>query len=518
MRSVVLIAATAALVAGCAPGVDVDAVTTSDALYAADHVPVFRLHLSDDAVDALGDDPFSYMRGDFEYAGTVYTDVGIRLKGSASFRELDDKPAFKIKLNRYVRGQRFLGLESLTLNNMVQDDSFVREYLAYTTFRAAGVPAPRAGFAEVYLNGQLLGLYANIESIDDRFLARRFADGSGPLYEGDFGDDLRVGDIDEFELDEGDDPQRALLRALAEAVDGDIDALFWADDTPLDAWEFLVFTATEAAVGHWDGYRRSHNYRVYYEPTAGAWSFIPWGTDQTFHRDVDPFAGTGRVSRKCKQREDCVRSYVDAVHEVATLLEVLELDAEIERVADVIGDALTRDTRAPSSLAASDNRRDEIRRYIAERPADLRAQTACFHGGESHAVDLDGDLLRRPACPCPSVWIDGAQFLMCESRLTWGGARDWCRGLGLELAAIDDADQNAALHAATRAISDDAWYIGLSSTAGDDYAWPDGSAPSFDAWSPGEPSNTDEDCVLMRGDTGRWRDTACGQWRPFVCR
>ena len=508
----------AALIGACDPTIDGEAVDTSDALYADDHVPVFRLHLSGEAIDALDADPFTYVAGDFEYAGVVYSDVGIRLKGSASFNELHEKPAFKIKLNKFVKGQRFLGLESLTLNNMVQDDSFVREWLAYEIFRSAGVPAPRAGFAEVYLNGQPLGLYANIESVDDSFLARQFDDASGPLYEGDYGDDLRVGNVDDFDLDEGDDPGRELLRSLAEAVDGDADELFWADDTPLDAWEFLTFAATEAAIGHWDGYRRSHNYRVYFEPTAGTWSFIPWGADQTLHREVDAFAGTGRISRKCQQREHCVRSYVDAVHEIAYRLEVMELGARIDRVENVIDEALARDPRTPNPRGGSSDRRDEIRQFIDERPSVLRAQTACFRGDDIPGVDADGNVFRRPACPCPDVWIDGEQFFLCEYRLTWGGARDWCGGLGLELARIDDQQQNDELWRATQIISPGAWHIGLDSLDGDEFQWPDGSTPVFDGWAPGEPSSDNEACTEMRGDTGRWRDSGCGRWQPFVCR
>ena len=513
-----VLAMLAAIVSACALDGEPEAVTTADAFYATDHVVVIRLHLGGDALDALDADPFTYVRGDLEYAGVVYPDIGVRLKGSASFNELDEKPAFKLKLDKFVAGQRLLGLESLTLDNMVQDPSFVREWLSYQIFRAAGVNAPRAGFAEVYLDGQLLGLYANVESVDDVFLARNFADPSGPLYEGDYGDDLRAGSVDDFELDEGDDPGRALLRSLADAVDGEADTLFWAEDTPLDTFGFLAFSAVEAAIGHWDGYRRSHNYRVYLDPTAGTWSFIPWGVDQALHREVDAFAGSGRVTRKCLGRESCARSYVDAVHDIASLLESLDLGAELDRVEGVITDALARDPRAPHSRAASADRRDDIARYIAERPDVLRSQTGCFRGDDIPGVGVDGNMVRRPACPCDELSIDGERFSLCEYRLTWGGARDWCAALGLELASIDDQAQNDALWRAAQDRSPGAWHIGLNALDGDEFHWLDGTAPVFDGWAPGEPSSSDEACAEMRGDNGMWRDTGCGRWQPFVCR
>src|SRR5262249_42978756 len=66
----------------------------------------------------------------------------IRLKGNVggSFRTLDEKPGFKLK---FKQGEAVLGLVKMTLNNMVQDPSMLHETLAYSAFRAAGVPASR---------------------------------------------------------------------------------------------------------------------------------------------------------------------------------------------------------------------------------------------------------------------------------------------------------------------------------------------------------------------------------------
>jgi hypothetical protein len=512
---VLVVGVALAAIGGC--GQADDGVSTSDALYASDHVPVFRVHLDDAAADALRTDPHTYVRGDFEYGGVIYANVGVRLKGNASFAVLDNKPAFKIKLNEFVPGQMFLGMETLTLNNMRQDDAFVREWLSYEVFRAVGVPAPRAGYAEVYLNGDLLGLYANVESVDDPFLTRWFEDGTGPLYEGEYGEDVVVGGTHHLELDECEDPGGALLRSLAEAIDGDTDALFMGDDTPLDAWEFLMFSATEAAVGHWDGYQRMNNYRVYFDPAGESWSFIPWGTDQTLHRELDVFAGQGLVTRKCLGRQQCARWYADAVWDVASVLDEMDLGAELERIEDVIGDALSRDERSPHSTTASADRREDIRQFLAERSAVLRAQTQCFRTRDGPEADADGNLLRRPACPCPSVWVDGEQFFLCEYRLSWGGARDWCDALGLTLANIDDKAQNDELWSVMQEVAPGRWHIGLHASNGTDFAWPDGSPPAFDGWAPGQPSSSYERCTEMRGDDGSWHDTDCNTWQPFAC-
>ena len=77
--------------------------------------------------------------------------VEVKLKGHGSFRPLGEKAAFKVK---FAKTDRLLGLKSLTLNNMVQDPSMLHEALGYEVLRAAGVPAPRTGFAYVRVNGR----------------------------------------------------------------------------------------------------------------------------------------------------------------------------------------------------------------------------------------------------------------------------------------------------------------------------------------------------------------------------
>ena len=78
----------------------------------------------------------------------------MRLKGRiGSFRPLDRKSGFKLNFDFGLNGGRFLGIEKLAVNNMVQDPSMQREVLGYRLFREGGAPAPRAGHAVVTVNG-----------------------------------------------------------------------------------------------------------------------------------------------------------------------------------------------------------------------------------------------------------------------------------------------------------------------------------------------------------------------------
>ena len=145
---------------------------------------------------------------------TQKNSVGVRLKGGwGSFRNLDQKAAFKIKTN-FVKGENFFGLKKITLNNMVQDPSMLHEATVYRLYRAMGVAAPRVGYANVYVNGVNYGLHANIETYDDVSLGR-WMPSTKNLYEGAYFQDVIGSQYQQIEADEGDAFDRTDLQALA---------------------------------------------------------------------------------------------------------------------------------------------------------------------------------------------------------------------------------------------------------------------------------------------------------------
>jgi spore coat protein CotH len=103
---------------------------------------------------------------------------------------------------------------------MLQDMSMTREVLAYETFRASDVVAPRTGYAYVWLNGIDYGLHLNVETMDDVALKRAYGDFDDPqhLYEGPAEVDLAPGSAGMYEVDEGDDGDLSDLEALITAA------------------------------------------------------------------------------------------------------------------------------------------------------------------------------------------------------------------------------------------------------------------------------------------------------------
>src|SRR5262245_45549146 len=131
---------------------------------------------------------FPWAQADCTITGKTYKKVGIRYSGEITYFASSQglKRPLAIEFTRFG-GPRFHGLTALQLHAMPMDPAKGREVLAYSVFRAAGVPAPRTAFAEVTLtvpgkyDREHVGLYAVVESVDKRFLEDRFGTDKGLL-------------------------------------------------------------------------------------------------------------------------------------------------------------------------------------------------------------------------------------------------------------------------------------------------------------------------------------------------
>lgn len=212
----------------------------------------------------------------------VYTNVAVHLKGAAgSFRPITDNPAMTLNFDKFVDGQRFHGLTKVSLNNSVQDSTFVSEQFSREMFLKSGVPTPRATQATVELNGRDLGLYVLVEGFNKQFLKNHFKDADGNLYDGGF-----VKDIDrDLSVNAGENPKDQSDRiALVEAAaEPNLTNRLARLQKTLDVDRFLSFMAMDVMLWDWDGYpMNKNNWRLYHDPSTGKMIFIPHGLDQMF--------------------------------------------------------------------------------------------------------------------------------------------------------------------------------------------------------------------------------------------
>lgn len=346
---------------------------SAELLEAAD-VLRFDLYLPEASAGALASDPYAYVQGSFGYRADYLPRVGIRLKGQVgSFRTLDEKAAFKVSFDAFDEGVRYRGLEGLTLNNMVQDASYVRETLAYALYRAMGVPAPRTAHAEVYVNDELFGLYLLVEGLDDPFLERWFADPGGNLYEGAYGVDLWPDHLWYFEHEEGPGTDRSDLAALIDAAQSAAPATFLEDLSPvLDVAEFVSMAAVDAVLGHWDGYvYTSNNYHLYHQPDSGRFVFVPWGTDQTWNAGWDPYSFGAVLGRGCLESPGCLHDYRVRLWQATDVLAGLDLQARLDERYETIHAAVYRDPRREFGLGMFEDQVASVRAALDVRGQEL---------------------------------------------------------------------------------------------------------------------------------------------------
>jgi spore coat protein CotH len=116
------------------------------------------------------------------------TPTGFRWLGAFPNEGRDSlKRSLKLDFNDLAKGQSFLGLTKLNLNNNTMDATQMQEAIAYDLFRRAGIPAPRTAFMRVYLtvparfDRRYLGLYTAIEQVDERFLEKQLGTSKGLL-------------------------------------------------------------------------------------------------------------------------------------------------------------------------------------------------------------------------------------------------------------------------------------------------------------------------------------------------
>jgi spore coat protein CotH len=220
----------------------------------------------------------------------------------------------------------------------------------------------------VTVNGEDYGLYSVVESMDQRFLDRAFADDpDGNLYESVFNwGDFTPFAMTNFTLEEdGDVLPWQDLDGLVERLDGSWDTM----RSLFDEDALLGVLAVDLALGHYDGYTRNYNnYLVYHAPLADRWVLVPWGQDGTFDSEGPLHAGfRGRLAVDCLGSAACTSALDDRVLAVAERMEEIDLAGWLELTWRMIAPFCEADPRREKPC---DPRR--VIAYAAARPAQLR--------------------------------------------------------------------------------------------------------------------------------------------------
>ena len=279
-------------------------------------------------------------------------------------------PALFLDFERFHPDSVSRGLRQLTLRNLQEDPAVVRQCLAFEVFSRADYPASRCSFAEVRVNDESLGLYVNVETVNEQMLARHFDDPTGDLY---FGETVDFEPVTEPFIRNlaRDEPQgRDALEALVDAIALEDDTEFLENiESLVDLERFYRFWALETLLGHWDGYAQAaNNFFAYVDPSTGRFVFLPWDLDQTFEA-VPPWQpnhgaavmATGRLANRLYHVPQARERYRE---ELADLLEeVWDVPRLLSRV----------DTLAAHVETADAMELEALREFIEGRRGDVVA-------------------------------------------------------------------------------------------------------------------------------------------------
>lgn len=242
--------------------------------------------------------------------GTTYRDVGVRFRGASSFFTVS--PGLKRSLNLSIdfvhKNQRVHGAKTLNLLNSHTDPTYLRTPLYYHVARQY-LPAHKANYARVVINGESWGVYVSVEQFNADFIRDRFGSpqgarwkvpgsprGRGSLaYLGD--DPAPYRQIYDLKTKDSPKPWADLANLCKVLNQTPPDQLEAALNPILDIDGALKFLALENTFINADGYWiRSSDYNLFQDP-KGRFHIIPHDANETFRTAEGPGFGGGQPSQ-----------------------------------------------------------------------------------------------------------------------------------------------------------------------------------------------------------------------------
>ena len=529
-----------------------------DDLFALGPPVQVQISLDEAAYLGLQEEPFQDVPASLVIDGwTVEVPLTVRLGGRfGGQRTIDEKPSFEIAFDGSVAG-----LTHLVLNNNVMNRAQMRAQLSYAMARDFEVPAPRATWAWVTVNGATYGLYGLEESLEDPgFSVRWFGDTSGPVYRvGNSATDVVPDQVAGISKVVGDPADTSDLDALAAALasiesDSADEDIFEALALHLDVAAYVNFAALEIFVAHTQGYAMGPRNYALHRGGDGLWRFIASNMERSFRGITTPWIGRGIVQRLCLRSLQCRKAYGERLQAVVDRAAVNGILAVALSARQVVLGAIEADPKLeanPNQIEGAVNQ--TINRLVGWSEA-LPFNLAC---ADPPSVDRDGDgfsgctddcddddptvnpgqpelcNLKDDNCsgaiddadgcePCvPLVGADGISYEFCFEPRTWVDARDYCISRGGDLASIHSASMQVEIKDAAFDVLFQHWWVGLNDRDEEGvWTWTDGSPLDFEAWNDGEPNDSGgEDCGhLSTWGDGGWNDIPCSDAFPQVCQ
>jgi spore coat protein CotH len=342
---------------------------------------------------------------DLTWNGITVRNVALRQRGFGS--RTSSKPNLRVDVNRFVTGQRFVGLTAINLDNQYSDATLMRDALAMSVFARMGVAAPRQAHARLFVNGAFAGVYSVVEPVGRQFIARAFGEDEASLESGGYLYEYRWLDEYYFEyLGSGLAPYASLFRIQTRDTDAltsiyaPIEALVRAANVPQDRFvaeagrlvdlpQMARFLAVQNCMAELDGlvgYSGINNFYLYRFRDGRPAVFIPWDADSSLSSPDMPLGyrlNTTSLAERAMRVPALAQVYVSAVAECASIIGGVSpgdarnwLRLEVDRRSALITASVAQDRFVLFDFEEHLEGVAQLREFARLRPPYLQCQVA----------------------------------------------------------------------------------------------------------------------------------------------
>lgn len=237
--------------------------------------------------------------------GETFDDVGIKLKGNSSLRNITvDTPAqelpLRIRLDKYVDGQNADGYSDFTVRSN-SSETAINEAVALDLLSDAGLASEEAISTRFSVNGSDEKLRLTVQNLDDTWVEQNFpeAGADSVLYkseaDGDWSWRGKNADYSSsFEIEAGKDDYQPLIELLDLVNNGTVAEI--AEKLPdlLDVDSFATYLAFEELIDNFDDIDGpGNNSYLFWDSATKKFTVVAWDHNLAF--GSSPGGGGGRA-------------------------------------------------------------------------------------------------------------------------------------------------------------------------------------------------------------------------------
>lgn len=233
-----------------------------DELFKGDIMQI-RISMSEDDTFLMWETPSedNYYRSDISINGISWNNVAIRVRGKKNteqvFESGDNKYSYKLDFNEFDKKNEFYGLDGMYLYNMIEDSSYLSQYISYKCMEKLGATVPYYSLAKVKINDGEEQWHFVTEEYNNSF-AKRITGDDGVVCLFESANESAILSLNDsvlnYEIKYGEDGELSYIGKLVEVLnnpastEADIEAV-------LNVESVLKAVAVNFVVGNYAGYQ-----------------------------------------------------------------------------------------------------------------------------------------------------------------------------------------------------------------------------------------------------------------------